>query len=772
MEFIQKMILNRAYVLNCVMRYFLLVLAGFSGIQNSSIAQNFEKQSLQFNQLPDRWDKGIPLGNGMIGVLVWQQGDFLRLSLDRADLWDLRPTAEIHKYSYQWAYEHRISNDWDTVWKVADEPYDRDPGPTKLPGAAVEFDIKSLGNVKSVKLDIATAICTVLWENGTQFRIFVHALEPLVRYEWIGHIIEPKLRAPEYGGNKIQTDGNQVVNGSDLKRLGYEQAIVVKRNNVQYFVQKAWGSLQYESAVKTSKNYGCISLTSHYNDRPKAAKATKIVQKAECSGFDEASTNHKLWWTEFWKQSSIQIPDKKLERQWYMEMYKFGSASRKGAPPISLQAIWTADNGKLPPWKGDFHSDLNTQLSYWPAYSSNHLKEAEVFTDWLWENKDTFQDYALKFFKCKGLNVPGVATLRGKPMGGWHMYAMSPTIGAWLSQHFYWQWRFSGDSTFLSSRAYPWVEQVALFLEQLTVVKDGVRTLPMGSSPEFNDGGMKAWFLEPTNYDLALCKSLYFYATEMARALEMHNEANHWEIVGSQFPNFDINSETGLTIAPGSPYNASHRHFSHLMAFHPMGILKYDLPSDREIIEKSIANLEQYGSSGWTGYSYAWLANIYARMHKGDKARDALTVFSNCFCSPNTFHLNGDQCKGGYSAMTYDPFTLEGNFAFASALQEMLLQSHSDVISIFPAIPVDWKDVAFNDLRAEGAFLVSAKKENGVIVGFSIKAPVGGKVKVKLPFITHVVKQNDGAQIDFIDSKTLLLQFTKGGRIEIENGYE
>ena len=115
-----------------------------------------------------------------------------------------------------------------------------------------------------------------------------------------------------------------------------------------------------------------------------------------------------------------------------MEQYKFGSAARVGAPPISLQAVWTADNGKLPPWKGDFHHDLNTQLSYWPAYSGNHLDEEIGFIDWLWNNRDTFKEYTKEYYETEGVNVPGVSTLTGQPMGGWIQYAFSPTVSAWL----------------------------------------------------------------------------------------------------------------------------------------------------------------------------------------------------------------------------------------------------------------------------------------------------------------------------------------------------
>ena len=87
-------------------------------------------------------------------------------------------------------------------------------------------------------------------------------------------------------------------------------------------------------------------------------------------------------------------------------MYKLGAATGNGAPPISLQAVWTADNGKLPPWKGDFHHDLNTQLSYWPAYSSNHLDQESGFISWLEKNKPEFERYTKAIFPGFRIECP------------------------------------------------------------------------------------------------------------------------------------------------------------------------------------------------------------------------------------------------------------------------------------------------------------------------------------------------------------------------------
>ena len=135
------------------------------------------------------------------------------------------------------------------------------------------------------------------------------------------------------------------------------------------------------------------------------------------------------------------------------------------------------------------------------------------------------------------------------------------------------------------------------------------------------------------------------------------------------------------------------------------------------------------------------------------------------------FHLNGDQKGAQYSDLTYRPFTLEGNFAFAQGIHEMLLQSHKSFIEVFPAVPKEWKNVSFKTLRAEGAFLVSAKKENGVAIEVKIKSEAGGIVRIKLPFKTWINTGIDRSLIkvekDIVEMKT-----SKGQTIIFKNAFE
>jgi len=258
-------------------------------------------------------------------------------------------------------------------------------------------------------------------------------------------------------------------------------------------------------------------------------------------------------------------------------------------------------------------------------------------------------------------------------------------------------------------------------------------------------------------------------AAEMANALELKSEVENWEKCLTEWPDLAVDDETGLMIAPDHPYAESHRHFSHLMSVYPLGLIDWSNgEKDQTIISKSLKNLEKNGTDYWTGYSYAWLGNLYARAFRGDDAADALHTFAECFCLPNSFHANGDQSGTGKSKFTYRPFTLEGNFAFAAGVQEMLLQSHTGIIRIFPAIPSGWKDVAFKTLRAEGAVLVSAVMKDDYVVSVTFTAEKGGRIRLVNPF----GKRNPSSEKTFSLEQGIIILDTKPGETVVINARE
>lgn len=714
----------------------------YSSFGQSPIELQESPHDLHFEKLAGTWDEAIPLGNGMVGALIWEKDGKLRFSLDRADLWDLRPMENLKtpEWKYSWVYEQWKNDTYKEVQDRFDVPYDKSPAPSKIPGAALEFDISSFGKVASVHLYIKNGICEVKWKNGVRLLAFVHATEPVGWYQFKGlpESLNYELVPPAYNTPGESLEDNPVA-GQDLRRLEYPEGKMSKNDNSSTYLQEGWGGFKYQIHVEHTTDtqfvMGSWGISSEFPEWEETPRAMDLIKKHRLKGLSEAFKSHSKWWNEFWSKSSLKIPDPVLEKQWYLEQYKFGSAARQSGPPISLQAVWTADNGKLPPWKGDFHHDLNTQLSYWPAYSANHLTEEMGFINWLWKYRETFKKYTSEYYEAGGLNVPGVTTLTGEPMGGWIQYSFGPTVSAWLGHHFYLHWRYSMDEEFLKEKAYPWIKDVAIYFDAISEMNEkGKRKLPISSNPEIHNNDREAWFGETTNFDLALIRWTYDKAAELAIELGYKEEAKRWKTTLSEWPELALD-ESGIMIEPNSAYEESHRHFSHQIGYHPLGIVDISKgKKDAQTIQQTINTLDEKGSSEYVGYSFSWLANMKARAFDGKGASEALKIFATSFCLPNSFHVNGDQSDKGYSNFTYRPFTLEGNFAFAAGLQEMLLQSHTGILHVFPAIPADWKNASFENLRTEGAFLVSATKEKGLVRKVLIQSEKGGNLKLKNPF--------------------------------------
>jgi len=692
---------------------------------------------MHFTSLSKVWDEAVPLGNATLGELVWQRGDSLRFSLDHTDLWDLRPTRAFldpEHFNWKWIVGRVEAEDEESIKSQIEDSYSYDPGPTKIPCAALEFPLTGLGEVTSVHLYNHNALCRVEWSSGACLETFVAASHNVTWFRFTGigtGDFRPTLKRPDYAGNY---DARKNYWDMEISSLGYELGDVTVGDDSILYHQKGWGDYSYDVAVKWKRKgetlCGVWSVSTSLDDADASDQASKALSR----GLADDWKGHNAYWDSYWAASSVSVPDPVVQRQYDSDMYKFGSASRKNSRPISLQAVWTADDGLVPPWRGDYHNDLNTQLSYWPAYVGNHLEEGEAYVNTMWDQQEAFRKYTKGIFDVDGLVVPGVTALDGQPMGGWTQYSISQTVGAWISQHFYLQWKYSADEVFLRDRAYPFTRQVAVALEQMSFIDaSGHRTFKLSTSPEINGNGLDAWFHTITNYDLALTRFAFGAAAEEASVLGLSDDAAHWTELLNEMPDFDI-EDGALTFVKGFPYNESHRHFSHAMAIHPLGLIDWsDGEESRDIIRKTIAQLDELGSEWWTGYSFSWFASMKARAMDGDGALKALHIFAENFVLPNSFHANGDQSGTGISKFDYRPFTLEGNFAFAAGVHEMLLQSHTGTIRVFPAVPSSWKDVSFKTLRARGAFLVSAEMEDGQVTRISITSEKGGPLSVLFP---------------------------------------
>lgn len=740
-----------------------------------------EMHDLNFCQPIARWDEALPLGNGLTGCLLWGDGAPLRFSLDRGDLWDTRPAPEIlaDDFTYRNLIDLVRRREQEEIACRFNDFFTLYPYPTKLPAGRLELDFGFPVKHMNCRLNIREAKAEVEWNAGEEAcraESFLHAETGLGYIKMRGTgAARPDLRLvpPAYSGSYEAPDDYRNSLEISLASLGYPEATFGVDGDVKWFHQKTNHSLEYAIVVAERKysehEIEWVYVIAANLDGTEWFKGAKErVREGIRIGFNGASQTHTAWWKRYWRQSSLTLSDFEMEKQWYLTNYLFGSCSRKYAPPMPLQGVWTADEGMLPPWKGDYHHDLNVQLCYWHYLKANHLTEGESLLDFLWELRPVASEFARTFYETPGINLPSVMTIDGKPLGGWPMYALSPTNQIWLSQAFDHYWKYTGDLQFLETRTYVYMKETAECIEQLLHPgDDGKLRLSLSSSPEIHNDTLDAWLTPNSNYDLSLLRYLFARLEQMADLLGKAAEREKWKDILSRLPELAIN-ETGLKLSPDEALNETHRHLSHAMAIYPLQTLDYrHSESDKQVIDQTIAHLEKLGKGYYCGYTFAWIAAIYTRQGNGEAARYHLKTFWEYMCSPNGFHLNCDFKETGLTGMRGRVFTLEGNMAAADALQEMLLQTSDGLIRPFPSIPKEWFEsgAEFRRFRGDMGILVSAKLAAGRLDFVELHAERGGVYRVENRFGSDSLTLEKNGEISTIEcpiQSEIVIEIQKG----------
>jgi hypothetical protein len=276
---------------------------------------------------------------------------------------------------------------------LLEKPYRR-PAPTKLPAGRLEIRLPS--TPVAYRLDRARALAEVELEGGGRLQAFVEARGSNGRMRLTGAEAELVLAAPPFGGKPegwAPPEGI-AINPVEVWELGYSGPIEHRWDTGAAFSQEGWGGFTFSVAVAWrdvagGREFAWVIETGREGETPEAlAGRTRSAAEAALGlSFDEALIPHALWWQDYWSRGVLEAPDAEVEEAYYSGMYLFGAAARKGSPPAPLQGPWTTDNGRIPPWKGDYHHDLNTEMTYWPAYAGNQLEASEGFLDWLWETR-------------------------------------------------------------------------------------------------------------------------------------------------------------------------------------------------------------------------------------------------------------------------------------------------------------------------------------------------------------------------------------------------
>ncbi len=668
------------------------------------------------------WDEAIPVGNGLLGGLLWGGDNAIRLSLDRGDLWDLRVPEEYKRDDWTWKTIQKLvaEKKQDELVRRFCDPYGK--AGTKLPGGRLELTLDPSQKIASFSLDLAHAVGQAELGNEARLEVFFSAVAPVALMRIPGPSPKQwKLIAP-----------------TALKSLGYPAAKTGVKGETKWFLQEGLNGFRYAVVASARRQRDgtllAIATVTTADAPDPVAAGRKRLGDALQAGYRKMFAPHAAWWGDFWRKSRVELPDLNHLRHYYLVQYFYGAGSRLGYPPIPLQGVWTEDSGGLPPWRGDYHNDLNAQTTYSAYQTAGHFDEGRCFLEFLWNLLPAFRQHAAKFYEAPGAAVPGVMAIDGKPLGGWTMYCIHPTHAGWLGRLFYQHWRYTMDEAFLRDRAYPWCDEIGqCLLHLLKPDADGVLKLPLSSSPEIHGNNLAAWLKPNSNYDHDCMAALFGGLAEMADALGKTEAAAKWRAAAAGLGPRAVDPQTQcLLLCPGESLKESHRHLSHMISIHPFGLLNIDgSDRDRAVIAATCKQFDELGTKYWCGYSFSWMACLLARVGDAEAAIKDLDIYEKAFILRNGFHANGDQSKAGYSECTYRPFTLEGNFLAAQAVHEMLLQSWGGVIRVFPATPARWRRAAFDDLRAEGGCRVSARRENGAATWLKVAAGRDDVVKIR-----------------------------------------
>jgi hypothetical protein len=292
----------------------------------------------------------------------------------------------------------------------------------------------------------------------------------------------------------------------------------------------------------------------------------------------------------------------------------------------------------------------------------------------------------------------------------------------WALQNYYLYCRYSMDDSLLKTNFFPLLKKsINLYINLAYKEQDGKFHLPITMSPEYKPA-------PDCNYDLSMFRWGLQTLIAVAERLQLDDPLMpEWKNLLANLTPYPKN-ERGLLIGKDVEMVTAHRHFSHMSMIYPLGILTNDTPENEALIRKSIEYWIGLSGTDKAAWSYSWTASAYAYIEDGNTAYKYLKGYFNFAHRQHYWELPGIGDNTMYREVG---MCSETPFSFNKSVNDMLIQSHDDVINIFPALPDVWKDASFMNLRTEGAFLVTAARENGSTKFFTIESLAGEPCVVK-----------------------------------------
>ncbi len=403
--------------------------------------------------------------------------------------------------------------------------------------------------------------------------------------------------------------------------------------------------------------------------------------------------------------------------------YLLISSSRKGGLPANLQGLWNESNN--PPWRCDYHSNINIQMNYWLAEPANLSECHFPYLDYINSMREVKKENTQKEYP----GVRGWTVKTENNIFGGESFTWNTPGSAWYAQAIWEHYAFTKDKNYLKTFGYPILKEISQFWDdRLKRRPDGTLVCPMGWSPEHGpteDG---------VSYDQQIVYDLFTNYIESADALGIDKTyRDHIADLKSRLlkPKIGKWGQLQEWETDRDDPNDHHRHASHLFGLHPgREISVFKTP---ELAKAAKVSLLARGDES-TGWSMAWKMNFWARLQDGDHAYTILNNFITLVKASPV--IDYDAGGGLYSNLfcAHPPFQIDGNLGYTAGVSEMLVQSQAGEIQLLPALPKEWLNGRVSGLRARGNFEITDMQwAGGKLVKLTLKSLSGGDCKLRMP---------------------------------------
>jgi len=696
-------------------KFIALALMAVGIFQASANSANIDFESflsrhdMMWDRIPNRWEVAPYTGNGNVGFLFYQaEGEAKNV----ISLYTGR-----HDY-----YDHRLPYEGDQLLWIYR---------SRLPLG--HFNLESKGDITGVdlRLDLwnAELTGTIKTTQGSYgVRGLSHSMTDVIYFEtrakggegvkvtWHPDVPFAPVRSTLDGGG-----GPKGGSWDKMRKAPYElppEPIWSNEDNMQFCFQPL-----YQNRGETTTGWEIsgeaagrqLLLASIHHSFPEHNSLATVKQNLlgarELLKNNTFIDSHQKWWHDYYPLSFLTIKDPEKESFYWIQMYKFASATRDNGPVMDLMGPWYHKTFWPMVW-----GDLNVELQYWTHLTANRLEAGSSLPNW-------FDKYAFNLYK----NVPdhwkdsaGLATLFPQDLDA-HGGSSVPDMLCWIMHDYWLHCEFAGDRDRMRDGLFPILKRTAnSYLNYLrdNPVKsdDGKIHIKNSWSPEYPSGRG-----QDINFTIGLMRWCFQTLIDINAEHQLNDPMlPKWQNIVDNMVEFQID-ENGLRIGKDIAFEKPHRHYSHLLPFYPLAVLTPDTPEGKKLLRTSLDhwldvtfNREKKDSAmAVTGYTATGAASMYAMLGDAEKAYYYLDFFiKHDRVSPTTMYAEGNP-------------VIESPLSFATCIHDMLLQSWDGIIRVFPGSPEKWGDVAFKDLRTQGAFLVSAKKKVGVTQFVTAKSLIG-----------------------------------------------